>query len=392
MSQKYSIKPLFNDDAIGYDCAACEGKCCRQNGDLHLNNDADLVNIQAISGNAIHVFGNSLDNPSTTTVKLSNTECFYLADDFRCSIEVEHGREKKPLNCILFPFNRLITINKTIYVDAAPSCPISSSFADSSTAHRVSHEELHANIRLIEERLGSYDEYKAHSFAISPEEHAVIDGAINYLLTRAEQANHGSHWSEYFDSVSDHCSDLLASPNISLAPLLSQLSRLYNVTLPPSALQNSRLNQELAALAPSLFFRLLLNEGIATKGSTPLSVLGLKFLIHIIGIRFVAAVSDHISSYHQKRDNLNQLSSQRPSLQFWMLFFEIRFIKNSRIEIKLPKHLQRAGSKLLGLISQNENKRLGQLMEESNIEPADVNAFLQVFHDHQQFFDFSFSG
>jgi hypothetical protein len=52
------------------------------------------------------------------------TGCHFLQDDNRCGIETAHGRALKPGVCLLFPFNRLGRIGRTVTIQPHYLCPL----------------------------------------------------------------------------------------------------------------------------------------------------------------------------------------------------------------------------------------------------------------------------
>jgi Fe-S-cluster containining protein len=91
----------FLDGSLAYDCPSCGQQCCRRfEVSLHGDEPLRLVQLRpAIAARLIRDEGRYRFN--------QQRGCWMLRPDGYCAVEVEAGREAKPLTCRQFPFSTL---------------------------------------------------------------------------------------------------------------------------------------------------------------------------------------------------------------------------------------------------------------------------------------------
>jgi hypothetical protein len=111
----------FPDGVLHHVCAECTAICCRGQGFAgNLNREMKFIF-------QIYPQLSSLVTEREANVVTCATpagRCFFLRNDNLCQIEIDHGREKKPGVCLLFPFNDFSRIGKTVVVSPHFMCPL----------------------------------------------------------------------------------------------------------------------------------------------------------------------------------------------------------------------------------------------------------------------------
>lgn len=112
------IYTTFADDVFHYTCAGC-GLCCHGNGiviDMEREGSQLLARHPALRYFAVRA-GRLL------SLENSRDRCWFLAEDARCRIEVELGKEHKPFLCNLFPYKPLGVHRGRLVVTLNTLCP-----------------------------------------------------------------------------------------------------------------------------------------------------------------------------------------------------------------------------------------------------------------------------
>lgn len=112
----------FVDGSLDYDCQLCGGRCCVGCG---------------FGGAAEGAVGRLIDNTPQLLPWVGSSKggfvdmqqpgvCLFRRADGLCGVEVDFGRSRKPEVCLMYPFNRLVRIGRTLAV--APNilnvCPV----------------------------------------------------------------------------------------------------------------------------------------------------------------------------------------------------------------------------------------------------------------------------
>ncbi|MBI4521587.1 MAG: hypothetical protein HY701_12175 [Gemmatimonadetes bacterium] len=111
----------FPDGVLHYVCAECTALCCRGQGiGGSLKREmGHLLKLYPLLGTlAVRRRGNIVEFTNPTS------GCQFLQSDLRCAIEVKHGKAYKPGVCVLFPFNRLGRIGRTVTIRPHFLCPL----------------------------------------------------------------------------------------------------------------------------------------------------------------------------------------------------------------------------------------------------------------------------
>lgn len=136
----------FASGALQYDCVACGAQCCRGHGFL-VDRGPTLVGLLRRSP-ALHPFLMHPGRGNTEQLRVNNGPpgCFFLADDGRCSVQLEDGYAAKPETCRLFPFNHFGRIGRFLLVRPHPGlCPLTvnpSASESAGSAHQFLLQEL----------------------------------------------------------------------------------------------------------------------------------------------------------------------------------------------------------------------------------------------------------
>ncbi|WP_309668990.1 YkgJ family cysteine cluster protein [Gemmatimonas sp.] len=109
----------FASGRLSYDCASCGSTCCRGHG--YAVNSQDAL-VQLTRRPHLRFF---LAERDGLVVQNCAPACFFLANDGRCSLQVEQGYAAKPETCRLFPFIDIRRVGQVLIV--APHgdmCPL----------------------------------------------------------------------------------------------------------------------------------------------------------------------------------------------------------------------------------------------------------------------------
>jgi hypothetical protein len=111
----------FPDGVFHHVCAECTALCCRGQGFAgSLKREMNFV-FKQYPPLASLVTEREGD---VVTVATPTGRCFFLRNDNLCQIELDHGRDKKPGICLLFPFNDFSRIGNTLVVAPHFMCPL----------------------------------------------------------------------------------------------------------------------------------------------------------------------------------------------------------------------------------------------------------------------------
>lgn len=111
----------FPDGALHYVCAECTAICCRGHG-FAGSLAREMGRLLALHPELAHV--TIARRGDVLRVSNAATGCHFLDGDNLCRIEKEHGRALKPGVCVLFPFNALALIGRTVVVAPQVLCPL----------------------------------------------------------------------------------------------------------------------------------------------------------------------------------------------------------------------------------------------------------------------------
>jgi Fe-S-cluster containining protein len=160
----------FASGRLTYDCVRCGAQCCRGHGYELTSAGADL-RAQIDSQPLVHLFLDPCEAIDHHHYHVRNCApgCFFLNEDNRCRLQIDHGYAAKPETCKLFPFNHLVRVED--YLVVAPHstlCPLgvvgegavddrsrhadllAALTADGITTHVSAATPLHANVaRLV---------------------------------------------------------------------------------------------------------------------------------------------------------------------------------------------------------------------------------------------------
>jgi hypothetical protein len=111
----------FPDGVLHHVCAECTAICCRGQGFAgNLNREMKFI-FKTYPQLSSLVTEREKD---VVTCATPAGRCFFLRNDNLCQIELDHGREKKPGVCLLFPFNDFSRIGDTVVVSPHFMCPL----------------------------------------------------------------------------------------------------------------------------------------------------------------------------------------------------------------------------------------------------------------------------
>lgn len=118
---KVRLECAFPDGALDYVCAECNAHCCRAEGfggSLRREMGQLLRLYPALDVQVEQRHGDCL------SFRTSREGCGFLRPDFRCDVEVEHGKALKPGACVLFPFNHFRWLGDVLFVVPTFVCPL----------------------------------------------------------------------------------------------------------------------------------------------------------------------------------------------------------------------------------------------------------------------------
>ncbi len=117
-----SLYFAFPDGAFQYVCAECTALCCRNGHLFSANLRQELPRLiqvyPSLASLAVKRRGDELD------FVIPQTGCLFLAEDNRCRVQIDHGREMKPSGCRLFPFNIFDPLGPVVAVRPNFLCPL----------------------------------------------------------------------------------------------------------------------------------------------------------------------------------------------------------------------------------------------------------------------------
>src|SRR5688572_17583902 len=111
----------FPDGVFHHVCAECTALCCRGQGFAgSLKREMNFVfrNYPPLASLVTEREGDIV------TVATPAGRCFFLRNDNLCQIELDHGRDRRPGICLLFPFNDFSRIGNTLVVAPHFMCPL----------------------------------------------------------------------------------------------------------------------------------------------------------------------------------------------------------------------------------------------------------------------------
>jgi hypothetical protein len=111
----------FPDGVFHHVCAECTALCCRGQGFAgSLKREMNFIfkNYPPLASLVTEREGD------VVTVATPAGRCFFLRNDNLCQIELDHGRDRKPGICLLFPFNDFSRIGNTLVVAPHFMCPL----------------------------------------------------------------------------------------------------------------------------------------------------------------------------------------------------------------------------------------------------------------------------
>ncbi|MCA9521030.1 MAG: hypothetical protein KC609_08660 [Myxococcales bacterium] len=113
------VYTTFHDDAFHYTCHGC-GLCCHGNG---LVMDMEREGVQMLRRYpALRYF--VVRSGRLTSLENAHDRCWFLADDARCGIELELGKDQKPFLCNLFPYKPIGEHRGVLIVTLNTLCPM----------------------------------------------------------------------------------------------------------------------------------------------------------------------------------------------------------------------------------------------------------------------------
>lgn len=393
MSSNTVVQPVFADNTLAYDCQRCGGKCCKYHGDFHISGAHDLVRFESHPRATPYLFLNAYSqNPSIRGESIS-PRCWYLREDHACDLEVQGGIESKPLNCILFPVNQMIRVNDTVYVNVSFACPLGVASDVEASGHVISHREVSDNITLIEQRCGSLDDYSIAQARIPEQKEQQINGTLDALHTALGALELYNQWDEVIALIAACLSKHCQAPAVDALAVHQLLVDSYGFSPPDHWQQHTDINDAMAALAPSLFFRFAVQEGLLRDNNASLELLATQALIKLCALRYGAELALAQGDAFQGVATLTQLSNKQWLHHLWLLPFGIGFIPNQQPKISVPSHLQATASTFLNIMAEHNNKSdsmisVAQAIKQGNIEPQLTNALLEVLVRNQQNFEF----
>ncbi|PGM47116.1 YkgJ family cysteine cluster protein [Bacillus thuringiensis] len=106
----------FPNNRIKYDCISCQATCC------HVNNFVQITDNQKETIlNENPDLQDFIEKKGKSSYLYTGKKCWFLKD-YQCSLEKQHGHEKKPLSCQLYPLKLRRLNSDLIVVDYIP-CP-----------------------------------------------------------------------------------------------------------------------------------------------------------------------------------------------------------------------------------------------------------------------------
>jgi hypothetical protein len=111
----------FPDGVFHHVCAECTALCCRGQGFAgSLKREMNFIfkNYPPLASLVTEREGD------VVTVATPAGRCFFLRNDNLCQIELDHGRDRKPGICLLFPINDFSRIGNTLVVAPHFMCPL----------------------------------------------------------------------------------------------------------------------------------------------------------------------------------------------------------------------------------------------------------------------------
>ncbi|WP_434427095.1 YkgJ family cysteine cluster protein [Nannocystis pusilla] len=140
----------FADGAFGYHCRECGFRCCKGAGFFPTVAEHTFLSERHPS---LALFTlNAARSAQDRLMAVANHDCFFLADSGQCKIHTQHGRQRKPLFCRLFPAVRFTRVGARLVVDLHDLCPIRPFHAGSEDfvlRHAELCDDLHAELETV---------------------------------------------------------------------------------------------------------------------------------------------------------------------------------------------------------------------------------------------------
>jgi Fe-S-cluster containining protein len=172
MHEKLRIYFPFADGSLAYNCVECGFKCCKGHGFGATASEYDWLVARYPT---MAYFTGPRDSREHKSLPLLNMapRCYFQAGDGLCNIQVEHGREHKPIVCRTFPFNVYYRFKDTLIVTFHGLCPLRRwrpGSPDTQVHHHQIIEDLptdtdrdlwagDTNGRIFDDRLVDYEEW-----------------------------------------------------------------------------------------------------------------------------------------------------------------------------------------------------------------------------------------
>ena len=156
----------FPDGVFDYVCAECDALCCKGQGfGGNLNREMAFLLKQ------YPALGSMANTRHRDYIDISSPagKCYFLQPDNLCQIETEHGRDKKPGVCMIFPFNRFRRIGNTVAVSPHFMCPLRVKIPSRPGEVTGTHATIEATIRESEMLDPKYVEWYMRGSKASPD-------------------------------------------------------------------------------------------------------------------------------------------------------------------------------------------------------------------------------
>jgi hypothetical protein len=147
MSSQQDPTPIFfafPDGVLDYVCPECTALCCRGQGFAgSIKREMNFLfrKYPPLAGMV------TAKESSIVTCSTPAGRCYFLRADNLCQIEVENGQRYKPGVCLLFPFNDLHRIGKTVVVAPHFMCPLRLRLPADPDRVQGSHAKIEATVR-----------------------------------------------------------------------------------------------------------------------------------------------------------------------------------------------------------------------------------------------------